>query len=66
MKLDKGKTSVFLTRDNSIGKATVSDTKRNLHAIMNFAPKMHTSDEIKGRKVMKVAMNQDLDKAMIT
>jgi len=63
-KLDKGETIVSLSRDFNIGKATVSDIKKNRHAIMDFASKMDSGDRIKRRKAMKVAKNQDLDKAM--
>lgn len=63
-KLDKGKTNVSLTRGFNIGKATISDIKKNYHAITDFASKMDRGDGIKRRKVVKVAKNQDLDKAM--
>lgn len=63
-KLDKGETSVSLARFYNIGKATVTDIKKNRDAILAFALKIENGDGVKKRKVMKRAKNQDLEKAM--
>lgn len=63
-KLDKGETSVSLARSYNIGKATVTDIKKNRDAILAFALKIESGDGVKKRKVMKRAKNQDLEKAM--
>ncbi|XP_044018036.1 jerky protein homolog-like [Aphidius gifuensis] len=65
-KIDKGETSVSIASFYNIGKATVSDIKKNRGTIMSFVSKMDSDDGIKTKKVMKSAVNEKLDKAMQT
>jgi len=65
-KLDKGETSSSLATFYNVGKATISDIKKNRESITSFVSTMDSADGAKKRKVMMDARDTNLDAALST
>ena len=63
MRLEKGEKGTNLSAEYNVSKQQISDIRKNKEKIMKFADILETSEGLK-RKSLKVAHNEQLDKAL--
>ena len=65
MRLEKGGKGTNLSAEYGVSKQQISDIHKNKETSMKFADILETSERVK-RKLLKVAHDEQLDKALYT
>ena len=63
MRLEKGEKGTNLSAEYGVSKQHISDIRKNKETSMKFADILETSERVK-RKLLKVAHDEQLDKAL--